>query len=149
MRYIQRFDSASTEQAAIDAGQLGKPYIAFIEDGQYIDWNTKSPQSADTRLIATYNVTTTGNTKIFGRNIAPGNVVAKIELEDGTEIPGGYYYSFPTTGIQKVFVTLKDRPYGQYPGKEVLSIMFLNCGNLVDIYIPEGVTLIESESFEG
>lgn len=41
MRYIQRFDSASTEQAAIDAGQLGKPYIAFIEDGQYIDWNTK------------------------------------------------------------------------------------------------------------
>lgn len=43
MRYIQRFDSASTEQAAIDAGQLGKPYIAFIEDGQYIDWNGLNP----------------------------------------------------------------------------------------------------------
>ena len=46
MRYIQRFDSASTEQAAIDAGQLGKPYIAFIEDGQYIDWNTKTPATS-------------------------------------------------------------------------------------------------------
>lgn len=42
-RFIQRFSTSGTEQEAIDNQLLGKPYIAFIEDGQYIDWNTLSP----------------------------------------------------------------------------------------------------------
>ena len=40
-RFIQSFSTSGTEQTAIDNKELGKPYVAYIEDGQYIDWNTK------------------------------------------------------------------------------------------------------------
>lgn len=43
MRYIQSFSTSGTEQEAIDNNLLGKPYVAYIEDGKYIDWNTLSP----------------------------------------------------------------------------------------------------------
>lgn len=42
-RFIQSFSTSGTEQEALVNGLLGKPYICFIEDGQYIDWNTLSP----------------------------------------------------------------------------------------------------------
>ena len=41
-RYIQSFNTAENAQAAIDNKELGKPYVAYIKDGQYIDWNEKS-----------------------------------------------------------------------------------------------------------
>lgn len=40
-RFIQSFSTSGTEQTAIDNKELGKPYVAYIEDGRYIDWNTK------------------------------------------------------------------------------------------------------------
>lgn len=40
-RFIQSFSTSGTEQTAIENKELGKPYVAYIEDGQYIDWNTK------------------------------------------------------------------------------------------------------------
>lgn len=40
-RYIQSFNTVENEQTAIDNKELGKPYVAYIKDGQYIDWNTK------------------------------------------------------------------------------------------------------------
>lgn len=42
-RFVQSFSTSGTEHEAIDAERLGKPYVAFIYDGQYIDWNTLSP----------------------------------------------------------------------------------------------------------
>ena len=42
-RFIQSFSTSGTEQEALYANDLGKPYVCFIEDGQYIDWNTLSP----------------------------------------------------------------------------------------------------------
>lgn len=42
-RFIQSFSTSGTEQEALTNGLLGKPYICFIEEGQYIDWNTLSP----------------------------------------------------------------------------------------------------------
>ena len=42
-RFIQSFSTSGTEHEAIDAERLGKPYVAYIEDGQYIDWNTLWP----------------------------------------------------------------------------------------------------------
>ena len=43
MRYIQSFSTSGTEREAIESLELGKPYVAYIENGQYIDWNTLSP----------------------------------------------------------------------------------------------------------
>lgn len=41
-RYIQSFNTAGDEQSAIDDKLLGKPYVALIHDGAYIDWYEKS-----------------------------------------------------------------------------------------------------------
>lgn len=40
-RFIQSFSTSGTEQTAIDEGLVGKPYVCYIQDGRYIDWNTK------------------------------------------------------------------------------------------------------------
>lgn len=80
MRYIQRFDSASTEQAAIDAGQLGKPYIAFIEDGQYIDWNTKGIDYASMPL--TIEVLSGGTAYIQGTSNTATKYIYQINNDE-------------------------------------------------------------------
>lgn len=49
-RFIQSFSTSGTEQTAIDENMLGKPYVAYIEDGRYIDWNTKGIDYANTPL---------------------------------------------------------------------------------------------------
>lgn len=66
MRYIQRFGSASTEQAAIDAGRLGKPYVVYLEDEQRLDWNSKNIDYAGMPL--TFEIISGGtiNWKTFG-----------------------------------------------------------------------------------
>lgn len=156
MRYIQSFSTSGTEQEAITQGLLGKPYVALILNENRIDWDSLSPTPpepptpSDTRLISTYNVTTTGNTRIFGSDLITPDVagIEKIELEDGTEIPGGYNYAFSATGEQKVYVTLSVKPSGKYPGKQLRNSMYYSCGKLIDIYIPEGVTLIDMNAFE-
>ena len=42
-RFIQSFSTSGTEHEAIDNELLGRPYVAYIRDGQYIDWDTLSP----------------------------------------------------------------------------------------------------------
>lgn len=41
MRYIQKFSTSGAVQEALENSLLGKPYVAYVEDGQYIDWNSK------------------------------------------------------------------------------------------------------------
>lgn len=119
---------------------VGDTQVAKINLGTDIVW-----PNAETRLICTYNVTsTTQNVKIVTNT---SNRLMKAELEDGTEIPmpdgsGGMwkYYKFPATGQQKVYYTfLTDY-------KEIPS--FDGCGDMVDIYIPEGTTKLGMECFE-
>lgn len=43
IRHIKRFSNTTTEQAALDNGTFANNYVAFIEDGRYIDWNGLRP----------------------------------------------------------------------------------------------------------
>lgn len=40
-RFIQSFSTSGDVQTAIDGGQLGKPYVVYLEDEERIDWNSK------------------------------------------------------------------------------------------------------------
>ena len=42
MRYINSYATSGDVQTALDNGTLGKPYVAYVESGQYIDWNSNS-----------------------------------------------------------------------------------------------------------
>lgn len=41
-RFIQSFSTSGDVQTAIDGGQLGKPYVVYLEDEERLDWNSKS-----------------------------------------------------------------------------------------------------------
>lgn len=41
MRYVKSYQNETAEKAALDNKELGKPYVVLIEDGGYIDWNSK------------------------------------------------------------------------------------------------------------
>jgi len=134
MRYIQRFDSASTEQAAIDAGQLGKPYIAFIEDGQYIDWNTKDKR---TKVVAYF---TNKGAKVcfscfYGNHCEYCDTFSSIELEDGTVLPkdGQLANYWGDSDVLKVYYILRD--------KNVLGDHAFGQAQATKVEIPDGVTL--------
>ena len=43
MRYIQILSNSGEVQTALDSRELGKPYLAYLEDEHRIDWNSKSP----------------------------------------------------------------------------------------------------------
>ena len=43
MRFIQSFSTSGAVQEAVIENRLGKPYVAYIEDENIIDWNTKAP----------------------------------------------------------------------------------------------------------
>ena len=144
-RYIQSFSTSGTEQTALDNGSFANDYVAFIEDGQYIDWNSlvptpPVPPTPEARMVATYNVTSTTNgTRIM--NSTP-NYVLKAELEDGTEIPrstGIWRYTFPATGQQKVYYTIREN---------ATISSFDSCGQMVDIYIPEGPVKLGAGCFD-
>jgi len=63
MRYIQSFSTSGDVQTAIDNGSLGKPYVAYIQDGQYIDWNSKTIDY--TNMPLTFKITSDGILKIY------------------------------------------------------------------------------------
>lgn len=43
MRFIQTFSTSGAVQEAVIENRLGKPYVAYIEDENKLDWNTKAP----------------------------------------------------------------------------------------------------------
>lgn len=72
MRHIKTYPTSGAVQTALDQEELGKPYIAFVEDGRYIDWNTKSvtpPLSAQPltfEIISAGTIMWTANRSSFG-----------------------------------------------------------------------------------
>ena len=80
MRYIKRFADEVAEQAALDNKELGKPYVAFIEDGQYIDWNGKEASPEGLRIT---NRTSNSGSIVFNKNNQPHNLILKTRVNGG------------------------------------------------------------------
>lgn len=73
-RFIQSFSTSGTEHQAIDAERLGKPYVAYIEDGRYIDWNTLwptppvPPEPVYSAMPLTFEIVSAGKINFKGYN---------------------------------------------------------------------------------
>lgn len=137
-RFIQSFSTSGTEQTAIDEGLVGKPYVCYIQDGRYIDWNTKD-KTPDDRLIVVYNITGTGETAIL--NVTTG--IEKIELEDGTVVPIANSYQFQETGLTTLYFTLTQvgaatRTYAR---------QFYGCTSIVSVITPLDLTYLDNSTF--
>lgn len=95
-RFIQSFSTSGTEQEALNANELGKPYVCFIEDGQYIDWNTLSPFIPFSAQPLTFEILSAGTIMWKTRtpsaatvtySINGGEWISIVATTDGTPIP--------------------------------------------------------------
>ena len=62
-RYINSFAKENDIQIALDNGELLKPYVAYIEDADRIDWNSKTKTDNKNKYL-TFNITSTGNINV-------------------------------------------------------------------------------------
>ena len=62
-RYINSFATENDIQIALQNGELLKPYVAYIEDVDRIDWNSKEKVDYTTEYL-TFNIISTGNINI-------------------------------------------------------------------------------------
>ena len=62
-RYINSFATENDIQIALQNGELLKPYVAYIEDVDRIDWNSKEIVDYTTEYL-TFNITSTGNINV-------------------------------------------------------------------------------------
>lgn len=66
-KYIGIYPTSGAVQSAIDEGQLHKPYIAIVQDGNYIDWNTYNNISTYSAMPLTIEITS-GDSITWKRN---------------------------------------------------------------------------------
>ena len=68
-RYIQTFETSESLQEALNNNELGKPYVAYLEDEHRLDWNSKSvtpptpptpPTPAYSAIPLTFNIISAG-----------------------------------------------------------------------------------------
>lgn len=59
-KYIGIYPTSGAVQSAIDEGQLHKPYIAIVQDGNYIDWNTYDNTPVYSAMPLTFEITSPG-----------------------------------------------------------------------------------------
>ena len=62
-RYINSFATENDIQIALENGELLKPYVAYIEDADRIDWNSKEKVDYATEYL-TFNITSNGNINV-------------------------------------------------------------------------------------
>ena len=62
-RYINSFATENDIQIALQNGELLKPYVAYIEDADRIDWNSKEKVDYTTEYL-TFNIISGGNINV-------------------------------------------------------------------------------------
>ena len=61
LNYIDKFATETDVQTAVYNGQLIKPYVAYIESEDRIDWNTKTVTPDYSEQYLTFKITSDGN----------------------------------------------------------------------------------------
>lgn len=82
MRYIMKQPSESAVQNALDNGILSNPYIAYVEDGKYIDWNSKGADYAN--MYFTIEALEDGDIKFYNSCSYSINDAEWVTAEPGT-----------------------------------------------------------------
>ena len=135
MRYIQSFSTSGAVQEAIENQELGRPYVAYVQDGQYIDWDTRKKN--DGKVVAYYKSNTIG-----AICTSSADTFTSAELEDGTPVSLGEnlrsYFSKPGEVI-KVYYTLKD--------ENILGDSAFQSNRAIKVEIPDNVVMSGSKLF--
>ena len=69
-KYLGKYATSADVQSAIDSGTLNKPYVAYIESGGTLDWNSKTIDYSTMPL--TFEITSDGEIKWEASNTNTG-----------------------------------------------------------------------------
>ena len=153
--YMGKFASSGDVQTAVDNGDLVKPYVALVEDGNYIDWNTKSIDYS--KMPLTIEMSTSGvvSTTSWGWSWRLNNgewqtyekAIQNLYVETGDKIqlkgnkfPNQYTQSlFKISGKYRVFGNIMSMRYGDNffdsngsLTANAFNYLFQNCTGLTD-----------------
>ena len=74
-RYINSFATENDIQIALENGELLKPYVAYIEDADRIDWNSKNKIVDYTTEYLTFNILSAGTINWTANNTALTKII--------------------------------------------------------------------------
>ena len=104
-RFIQSFSTSGTEHEAIDNELLGRPYVAYIRDGQYIDWDTLSPappvppEPDYSQIPLTFEIISGGTINWSTKNPIKWNRSLNYKINDGEWVTIETGYSTKTIDV--------------------------------------------------
>ena len=98
-RYINSYATENDIQIALENGELLKPYVAYIEDADRIDWNSKEIVDYTTEYL-TFNILSAGtiNWKASNSSIAK-TIEYKLNNNEWTSITSNTDSSAPTITV--------------------------------------------------
>ena len=156
MKYLRLFETTAAYDAAKD--NLDLPNVSYCEDNNEVHYKPW----VETRVVATFNVTSTSGTTRLLNNTS---LFSAVEI-DGVEQPSvETKYTFSTTGEHTVKYTLieptsiGESAFSSCSGLTNITIpssvtsignyAFAYCSGLTSITIPDSVTSIGSSAFTG
>ena len=74
LNYIDKFATETDVQTAVDNGELLKPYVAYIEGEDRIDWNSKKPDYSNKYF--TFKITSAGTINWYATNSASTKTIS-------------------------------------------------------------------------
>ena len=93
--YINKYANSAAIQAAVDGGELLKPYVAYDESANTIDWNSKTGTDYS-QVLLTFEITGNGNIKWYQKSEWYATKTIQYRKNDGnwTNITSSPYVSF-------------------------------------------------------
>src|SRR5574344_1823381 len=98
-RYINSYATENDIQIALQNGELLKPYVAYIEDADRIDWNSKEIVDYTTEYL-TFNILSAGTINWTASNTSIAKTIDyKLNNNEWTSIASNTGSSAPTITV--------------------------------------------------
>lgn len=136
-KYLKKF-STDPERVEYEGSEnYLEPYVSLVEGDNSVHYN----KFVETRVVATYNVTSTSSPTPIGYEQFT-SAFTEIEIDGVVQPTVVSAYTFDTLGEHTVKYTLSDPT-------SIGNNAFQNCSGLVEVTIPNSVTSIGYSAFRG
>ena len=126
-RYINSFSTENDIQIALENGELLKPYVAYIEDVDRIDWNSKEIVDYTTEYL-TFNILSAGTINWTASNASIAKTINyKLNNGEWISITSNTGASAPTINViegDKVQFRGNNTQYGAFLNYNLLYNSF-------------------------
>ena len=149
-RYINSYATENDIQIALENGELLKPYVAYIEDADRIDWNSKEKVDYTTEYL-TFNILSAGTINWTASNTADTKTIDyKLNNGEWVSITSNTSSSAPTIPVNSGDKIQFKGNNAQYGGIDRWIILYNSFGGSTAGFEVEGniMSLIYGDNFK-